>query len=283
MTFDALWSIIKSGVCALFCNRTEVDGMTEKQNSITSVDGVRAIEMRYRSIFGTDTKKTAFYQSGIRLNTPEMGVLLPERFMPVLESSESCASVFKLALLQTIKAAEKFTDRELDFDWISVFMPIKLLSSRDCVSIITDFTSMLKAPRDRICFEIPPLVADAGGSCRESMLALRKAGFHTMLTGVGTDSFPLLRLAELEPEYVMMNDRVTKMLGSGDRSEVCVKSVISFINELEAEPVASGVSSDDIADKLYDLECSYYTADENTGDRAGSFLQERYVRRKNQD
>lgn len=257
--------------------------MAENQDNPTTVDGVRAIEMRYRAIFSTDTKEPAFYQSSIRLNSPNMGVLLPERFMPVLESDDRCVSVFKLALLQTIKAADKFDGRELDFDWISVFMPLRLLRRKGCANILKEFTEMLDAFPNRICFEIPPqALDDDGGYFSESLRKLRRAGYHTMISGVGGESFPMFKLAELEPEYVMLNEDITRMLGTNQRSDTCVKSVISFINDLGAEPIAAGVASSETADSLYDMECSFYTGDEHSGDNSGSFIAERFIRRRNQ-
>ena len=62
--------------------------MADSNEVSTTVDGVRAIEIRYRPIFQTGIGSTAFYQSRLRLNAPEMGVLTPERFMPVLEHSD---------------------------------------------------------------------------------------------------------------------------------------------------------------------------------------------------
>lgn len=258
--------------------------MNENQSGSTTVDGVRAIEMRYRPIYETSTKEPAFFQTRIRLNSPDSGVILPERFMPVLESSDRCVSLFKLALLQTVKAAEKFTARELDFSWISLFMPLRLLHKRDCAGILTDFTKQIGASPDNICLEIPPLViAEEDGYCDESMKKLRKAGFHTMISGIGADNFPLFRLCELEPEYVMLGEEVADMLGKSDKGDNCVRSLITTLNELGAEPVASGVSSTETIDTLYDLRCSYYTAEENSGERGGSFVLERFVRRRNQE
>lgn len=247
----------------------------------TTVDGVRAIEMRYRAIWSSAEKTPAFYQSSIRLNSPDMGVLLPERFMPALENDDRCISVFKLGLLQTLKAADKFISRELEFGWISVFIPLILLRRKDCVKIIRDFTGMLGASHEKICFEIPiSLVDEDDVRCFESMKLLRKAGFHTMLTGVGGESFPLLKLAQLEPEYIMMNEDITRMLGINERSDTCVRSVISFINELDAEPVAAGVGSSEKADKLYEYECPFFTGDENSGDFTGKFMSDRFIRRR---
>ena len=258
--------------------------MEEIKEAETTVDGVRAIEIRYRPIYETDTKEPTFFQTRVRLNSPDSGVILPERFMPVLESSDRCVSVFKLALLQTVKAAEKFAERELDFNWISLFMPIRLLHKKDCAGILTEFTKQIGASPDRICLEIPPLViGEDDGYCDESMKKLRKAGFHTMVCGIGADNFPLFRLSELEPEYVMLEEEAAAMLGRGNKAENCVRSLITTLNELGAEPIASGVSSSETADMLYDLRCSYYTADENSGERGASFVLERFVRRRNQD
>lgn len=253
--------------------------VSEVEDKNTTVDGVRAIEIRYRSIFRTDTRGTAFFQSRMRLNGPNMGVLLPERFLPVLERSDRCAQIFLLSLLQIIKAAEKFTERELDFDWISAVMPLRIFFSKNCVEIITDFMKKINASPDRICFEIPAQVVDER-SGQKTMQELRKAGFHTMLSGIGAERFPMYKLAELEPEYVVINQNSTRMLGTNELTDTCVKSLISFINSIGAEAIAAGIASADTIDKLYDFDCPYYTADEHLGDNSGSFILERYVRRK---
>ena len=250
----------------------------------TTVSGLRAIEMRYRPIYDSFTKGAAFYQSSMRLNAPDMGVLLPERFMPVVESDDRCIPLFKLALLQTIKAADKFNGRELDFDWISVNIPLRLLRRSDCTNILTEFTGMVGAKNSKICLEIPSSVFDDEDSCSKSIRKLKDAGFHTMITGVDAVSFPLMRLADFEPEYVMLDEAITASIGKDKRSDTCICSLITLIRDLDAEPIATGVASAETAEKFYEFECSYYTgAGSATGDFSGNFLQERFIRRKNQE
>ena len=261
--------------------------MDEKEvlqdNSVT-VSGLRAIEMRYRPIYDSFTKGAAFYQSSMRLNAPDMGVLLPERFMPVVESDDRCIPLFKLALLQTIKAADKFNGRELDFDWISVNIPLRLLRKSDCTNILTEFTGMAGAKNNKICLEIPSSVFDDEDSCSKSIRKLKDAGFHTMITGVDAVSFPLMRIADFEPEYVMLDEAITASIGKDKRSDTCICSLITLIRDLDAEPIATGVASAETAEKFYEFECSYYTgAGSATGDFSGNFLQERFIRRKNQE
>lgn len=254
------------------------------QDNSATVSGLRAIEMRYRPIYDSFTKGAAFYQSNMRLNAPDMGVLLPERFMPVVESDDRCIPLFKLALLQTIKAADKFNGRELDFDWISVNIPLRLLRRSDCTNILTEFTGMVGAKNNKICLEIPSSVFDDEDGCSKSIRKLKDAGFHTMITGVDAVSFPLMRIADFEPEYVMLDEAITASIGKDKRSDTCICSLITLIRDLDAEPIATGVASAETAEKFYEFECSYYTgAGSATGDFSGNFLQERFIRRKNQE
>ena len=128
--------------------------MAENSN-IATVDGVRAIELRYRAVKETDTDEVAFYQTSMRLNSPSLGVLTPDRFLSVLNCTDQCIPVFKLALVQAIQAAAKFEGRELDFKWISLYMPLRLLRKNDCADIVSEITGKFKTSADKICFEIP--------------------------------------------------------------------------------------------------------------------------------
>lgn len=246
-----------------------------------TVDGVRAIELRYRSVWSSAEKVPVFYQSSIMLNSPDMGVLLPERFMPVLESDDRCVSVFKLALLQSIKTADKLVEREIDFDWLSVVIPVRLLNKGDCVRLIRDFVGKMGALPGKICFELPAYVMDEDGStCFDSLKQLRKAGYHTMLTGVDGENVPLFKLAEVGAEYVMLNESITRRVGENDRSDDCIRSIFSMIGDLGSEPVAAGISTAEAADSLYELGCNYFTADENSSDFSGKFMSDRFIRKK---
>ncbi len=248
----------------------------------TTVDGVRAIEMRYRGVWSSAEKIPVFYQSSIRLNSPDMGVLLPERFMPVLEADDRCISIFKLSLLQTLKAADKLVEREVDFDWISVFIPLRLLSRTNCVKTVRDFTGMIGALPGNICFEVPAeAIYKSGSICFDSLKQLRKAGYHTMLTGVDGENIPIFKLAEIESEYVMLNENITKRLGANDRTDECVRSLLSVISDLGSEVIATGISTAETADCLYELGCPYFTADENSYDFSGKYISDRFIRRKN--
>ena len=209
-------------------------------------------------------------------------VLLPLLLLldSFLSSISLSLKLFLLFLLQTVKAAEKFNDRGLDFDWVSVFIPQMLLGKSNCDKTVRDFTAKIEAIPQGICFELPESVLADSGSC-ESIKQLRKAGYHIMLTGVDSERFPLFRLAELEPEYVMLNESITRRLGKDYDTDSCISTLTSFISGLGAETIAAGVPSAEEANELSELGCSYFTGSEN-GMFSGKFVPDRFIRRKNQ-
>ena len=81
----------------------------------------------YRIIRDISSGNCAFYQSQTRLNTPGMGTLMPETFRDVSEVTRQCISLFELEYVQALEAVQKFTERELRFRWLSVYMPPKYL------------------------------------------------------------------------------------------------------------------------------------------------------------
>ena len=66
----------------------------------TKVGGLRAVDMYYRGIREFESGEISFLQSKTRLNTPDLGTLMPETYRKVAELSNQCVSLFELELTQ---------------------------------------------------------------------------------------------------------------------------------------------------------------------------------------
>lgn len=247
-----------------------------KTNIQTTVGGMRAVELYYRTIRNIAAGNTAFYQSQTRLNTPGLGVLMPENFRDVSEITQQCINLFELEFFQVMQAISTFNERELLFNWISVYMPAKFLRDIDSEKRIVDASEKLGVHSSQICFalseklfeETEPLVAD-------NIKKLRNRGFHFMLMDFGSISSPIMKLSEYEVDYVMLSPELTQYIGKDERSDSAVKSLIDFVSGLGAEPIADGISNVHQAEILYTFDCQYCA-----GELAGKYMAERYIRRK---
>ena len=247
-----------------------------EQKRQTLVDGLRAVELQYRCIREISSGAASFYQSQTRLNSPGLGVIMPDSFRDIAEITTQCISLFDLEFLQLLEAYNKFVDREISFKWLSVYVPAKYLADKKSERNILEYCDKFKVPTNRVCFELAAKVlTDSDNDITGMIKRLRNRGFHFMLSGFGGDNCPLMRLSSFEVDHVMLSAEVMQYVGLNDRADSAVKSIIDFVNGLGAEPIADAVVNVVQAEKLHESGCNYCA-----GSLAGRYIAERYMRRK---
>ena len=121
----------------------------------TLVGGLRAVELHYRQIRDVSSGNPAFLQSQTRLNTPGLGVLTPENFRDVAEITNQCITLFDLEVVQALEAIKKFTEREVQFNWLSVYMPAEYLRDIHAERNVMEFCERFEVHTNKVCFELP--------------------------------------------------------------------------------------------------------------------------------
>lgn len=247
-----------------------------EKNLKSTVDGLRAVELNYRSIREISSGQTAFLQTRTMLNSPNLGVLSPEQYRDVAEMTNQADQLFRLELIQALEANTTFYEREVSFNWLSVYLPVRLLRETRTAKFAADYAARYQVPTSRICFELSEkLLTENDEQVPNSIQSMRNLGFHFMLTNFGGSSCPMMRLSDYPVDYVMLSPEVSNYIGRGERSDNAVKSIISFVNDIGSEPVADGVFNSHQAEMLYSFECSYCA-----GSLSGKYMTERYVKRK---
>ena len=252
--------------------------MAEKETR-TTVDGLRAVEMLYRPIREIATGSTAFYQSQTRLNAPDVGVLMPDTYRDVCEMSSQAVKLFQLELMQCLEACTLFTERELNYGWVSVYMPVRFLKEKRAPKIVTDVCLKREVPTSRVCFELGEnLLGETDVQISLNIVTMRNLGFHFLLTNFGGTFCPMMRLSNLAVDYVMFSPEVANYIGRDERSDNAVKSIISFVNDIGSEPIADGVSNSHQAETVYEFDCSYCS-----GSLSGKYVSEKDIKKRKED
>ena len=249
------------------------------KNSKAMVDGLRAVELNYRTIREISSGQTAFIQSKTMLNSPNLGVLSPDKYRDVAEMTNQADQLFKLELIQALEANTTFYEREIGFSWISVYLPVRLLREKRTTKFISDYAARYQVPTSRICFELSSkLLMETDEQVPTSIQSMRNLGFHFMLTDFGGSSCPLMRLSDYPVDFVMLSPEVANYIGRGERSDNAVKSIVSFVNDIGSEPIADGICSSHQAEMLYTFECTYCA-----GNLSGKYMTERFVRKRTEN
>lgn len=245
----------------------------------TKVGGLRAIELYYRGIREFESGETTFLQSKTRLNTPDLGTLMPETYRKVAELSNQCVSLFELELTQALESVKNLQAREYYFRWLSLYMPLKVLASKNVQQKLIDRFDEMEVDTNRVCFELnPDILFNGDGSHSRSIENLRNRGFHFMITEFGGMNSPLMRLTYFPVDYVQMSNELIAYLREDERAEYAINSIVEFADGLGAEVIADGISKSEQAEILYKAHCKY-----GAGPLAGNYVAERYLRRKNSE
>ena len=253
----------------------DIDTKNIQQKQI-DVGGLRAVEMYYRGIREIETGSVVFFQSRTRLNTPGLGTLIPENYREVAELTNQCLTLFDLELAQGLEAERNFRDRDFFFQWISVYMPIRFLLEKGAESKLMRRMEAVGLDTNRVCFELPSKLLTEGNAQHARAIGnLRNLGFHFLLTGFGGSNSPLMKLSDFPVDYVMLSQEIIAYLGKTDRAASAVKSIVEFVSQLGAEPVADGVANAAQAEALYEAQCRYIS-----GALAGKYTLERYIRKR---
>ena len=246
------------------------------ENIQTTVGGLRAVELHYRSVREISSGRTAFYQSQTILNAPKLGVLTPEKYRDVCEMTNQSDQLFRLELMQALDANAAFYEKELNFSWISVYLPVRMLRETNTSRMVSELAVKYQVPTSRICFELSDkLLAETDEQVPLTIQTMRNLGFHFMLTDFGGSTCPLMRLSGFPVDYVMLSPEVTNYIGKGERSDNAVRSIITFVNDMGSEPVADGVFNAHQAETLYTFECMYCA-----GSISGKYLTEKQIKKK---
>lgn len=243
-----------------------------------NVGGLRAVEMFFRGIREIESGSVNFFQSKTRLNTPGIGILMPENYRDVAELSNQCVSLFDLELRQALEAVKKFIERDFFFKWLSVYMPPRVLLERSIEQKLVAYMEDWQVDLNKICFELPLKILVEGNVKHSRIIEnMRNRGFHFMISGFGGNNSPLMKLSDYPVDYVMLSQEVTSYIGKNERSNDAVKSVVHFVEGLGAEPIADGISTANQAEALFEADCRFVA-----GNLAGKYTLERYVRKRNE-
>ena len=224
----------------------------------TTVGGLRAVELTFRPMRDIATGRSICFLSRTQLNTPGLGTLMPETFRPAAELSGQCRKLFPLEVMQLAESIRTLSENDVVFDWVSLEMPMRLLRDGATIPVINKICEQFSMLPNKICFSIPEkILTEESSAAADNITKLRKHGYHMLLSSFGDNECPFMKLSELAVDYVLLSPSVTDYIGSGERSDQAVHSIVTFINELGIEPVADGVKNSTQAEALYSFGCNY--------------------------
>jgi EAL domain-containing protein (putative c-di-GMP-specific phosphodiesterase class I) len=259
--------------CPWIFNRGKYFMVATSKTSINESE-LRSMEIYYLPVRSSDVGTISAYISQLRINDPEMGVLLPELYMPIAERSAQAIKVTDWAMNSIFRDINKFRARGSYFDWISLYVPVKVLLDVDFIEKLRKCAEAAEVQLNDICLEIASTVLyEDDQTVTQVLNDLNKLEVKTMISGFGDEYCPVNRISAIRPDYVSLTDYVTEILQSDDEArKASIKSLYDMLNTLKIKVITSSIQDDDMVNLIPE------TGRLCTGKYAGAYRKPRSVR-----
>jgi diguanylate cyclase (GGDEF)-like protein len=221
----------------------------------------RAIErdefvLHYQPKVDLDSRALTGLEALIRWNNPELGLMSPMQFVPLLEETGLIIEVGSWVLQQALRDQELWAAQGLRVPRVAVNVSSIQLRQRNFVEQVRQALG----PAERaplIDFEITEtyVMQDIDANV-DKLRKIRALGVGVAIDDFGTGYSSLTYLAKL-PAQVLKIDRsfIARMLVDDDAMAL-VQTILSIANSLKLVTVAEGVESEEQADMLQLLRCA---------------------------
>jgi diguanylate cyclase (GGDEF)-like protein/PAS domain S-box-containing protein len=220
--------------------------------------GSEQLRAYYQPIVTLADLNVVGHEALVRWEHPEHGLLPPDRFLELAESSGLIRQLGGWMLAQACRDAARDASGLTPGGWVAVNVsPSQLARSGFADNVIGMLESSGLAP-ERLHLEVTEtaLIA-ASATLSDELEQLSRLGVRIGLDDFGT-GYSSLSLLQQFPVHMVKIDRsfVTPVLA--DRSaRAIVKAVLSMCREMELPTVAEGIESHEQVELLRDLGCSH--------------------------
>ena len=212
----------------------------------------------------------------------DMGVIPPDRFIPIAEKSDMILMIGERVLEESCKALNDWAELGLDNVVISVNVSARQLSDKCFPEIVKRTLKKYKISPELIELEITETAIQNNQHAKEQLDILREFGVRFAIDDFGTGYSSLSRLKELPFDRVKIDRSfVTDLLTNESDKEVC-RAIFALCDVLHLNVTAEGIENIQQLDLLKDMGCGcaqgFYFGRAMSPDRFAAWVELYYQR-----
>jgi diguanylate cyclase (GGDEF)-like protein/PAS domain S-box-containing protein len=216
------------------------------------------LELRYQPLVAIASGEVVGFEALLRWRHPELGLLLPERFIPLAEESDLVEIlgrwVFREASLEASRWGWVSAGRPAPL--LSVNMSTRQLTAPDMVEAVRRVLDETGLAPHRLQLELSERVlAEALDSVRRRLDALRELGVAFCVHDFGSGLFPVGSLRHLHVDTIKINRMLVRQLDESAADLGLVRTIVALARSLGVKVVAEGIETERQLAKVRELAC----------------------------
>jgi len=247
-----------TGETHIFYTHGLTEGIAERMGLEASMRGALQREefvLHYQPKVDLQTRRVIGLEALLRWQNPELGVLPPDRFIPLMEENGMIVEVGAWVLRRAIQDRMLWVEKGLSAPRVAVNVSVVQIRRAGFVRTVSD--SLRFAGRDAgIDIEVTEsVIMDKAGDNIQKLTELRDLGVGIALDDFGTGYSSLGYLAKMPVETLKIDRSFIATMAEDSDSMTLVSSIISLAHNLKLNTVAEGVETEAQAKLLSLLRC----------------------------
>jgi len=212
----------------------------------------------YQPIYSLKTGKLSGFEALVRWQHPEMGLLAPAAFMPILEKTESMRLLGEQVLSNAAQAAAQWRFEYKEDFYISVNISDEQFAFGNLIENISRVLKSVELPPQFLRLEITEtvLMADVFGGMAQ-LEELKAMQLRILIDDFGTGFSSLSHLASIPADTIKIDRSFVHGLKPGLKNYEIVRAMLALTSNLHLETVAEGIETAEERDWLTKLGCDY--------------------------
>jgi PAS domain S-box-containing protein/diguanylate cyclase (GGDEF)-like protein len=212
--------------------------------------------LHYQPKFDIATGKTTGVEALIRWNDPDMGLVPPLRFIPILEETGMIFEVGRWALRQAVRDQQRWRGKRLPVPRVAVNVSARQLRDQNFVRDVQLALESEEGLKPSLELEITEslLMEDIERNI-ERLKTLRDLGVTIAIDDFGTGYSSLNYLARLPMDALKIDRSFVVSMSVSPESRAIVSAIISLAHSLGLKVIAEGVETEEQLNLLRLLKC----------------------------
>ena len=203
----------------------------------------------------TLTGKLVGAEALVRWESPELGLVMPSRFIPVAEDSGLIVGLGNWVLRETCRQFMNWRQSGFELAQVSVNLSVKQLERPEFMDVLEKILADTGMHPSYLKLELTESVVMAVGDSFGLLEKLRSLGISLALDDFGTGYSSLSYLKMLPVQQLKIDRSFVEGIGSNGGDEAIIRTIMELARSLDFEVVAEGVETAEQAAFLAELGC----------------------------
>ena len=228
------------------------------EQSLQKIINDKELILHYQPIIELTTGKIIGAEALVRWNHPELGLLAPDKFIPLAVESGSIVKIGKWVLYEACRQAKYWHTVHFESIFIAVNLSAIELDQFQLTNHVAEALHITELDPSKLELEINEsvLMQDVDGSTR-ILNELKRTGVKIVMDNFGSGYSPLNYLRRLPIDIIKIDSSLTQDISYKTDSTAIITAILKLARDLNMQVRAGGVQSQTQLDFLQQVNCQH--------------------------